>query len=149
MKFVRNSYKFRMNGHEPVGMFAYRLVSGPWLVQIGVARIGEEQTVTRAGIVHLYVVTGWDKRKPECVDVAWLAMRVHVGRQRKGGVDVIDVEGKEEPPPPRPTRPEAESPPPKGDTDPPPPKAPRTGTPAERAARDRPRGAVDELVEQQ
>ena len=36
--------------------------------------------------------------------MAWLAMRVHVGRQRKGGVDVIDVEGEEEAPPAPPAR---------------------------------------------
>ena len=72
-------------GQELVGMFAYWLVSAHWRVQTGVARTGEEETVTKAGVVRLNVVTGWEKRKPEWVDVAWLAMRVHVGRQRKGG----------------------------------------------------------------
>ena len=44
---------------------------------------------------------------------------------------------------------ERPSPPPPKGTQVRPPKAPRTGTPAERAARDRPRGALDEWVEQQ
>ena len=91
-------------------MFAYQLVSGHWRMQTGVARIGEEGTVNTAWVVGLNVVTGWVQRKPEWVDVAWLAMRVHVGRQRKGGVDVIDVEGEEEAPPPPP--PESPPPPP-------------------------------------
>ena len=102
--------------------------------------------MTTAGILHLSVVTGW--RKSGCVDVAWVAMRVHVGRQRKGVVDVIDVEGKLEPPPPAPPCPESKSPapPPKGTRmPPPPPEAPCTGTP-ERVAWDQPRGAVDEWV---
>ena len=74
-------------------MFAYRLVSGPWRVQTGVARIGEEGTVTTAGICGLNVLTGREQRRPEWVDVAWLAMRVHLGGQRKVVVaDVIDVE---------------------------------------------------------
>ena len=87
-------------GQELVGMFAYRLVSGHWQVQTGVARIGEEGTVTTAGVLGLNVAMGWEKRRPEWVDVAWLAMRVHMGRQRKGGVDVIDVEGGDNAPPP-------------------------------------------------
>ena len=68
-------------------MFAYRLVSGHWL-QTRVARIGEEGMVTTAGIIAPAGVTGWEKRRAwrEWVDVAWLAMRVHVGRMRsKGG----------------------------------------------------------------
>ena len=72
-------------GQELVGLFAYRLVSGHWRVQMGVARIGEEGMVPTAGVFGLNVVTGWEKRRPEWVDVAWLAMRVHVGRQRKAG----------------------------------------------------------------
>ena len=36
-------------------------------------------------VFGLKLVTGWEKRRPEWVDVAWLAMRVHVGRQRKAG----------------------------------------------------------------
>ena len=89
-------------GQELVGMFAYRLVSGHWRLQTGVSRIGEAGTVTTAGVFGLNVLTGWEQRRPEWVDVAWLAMRVHVGRQRKMGVvvDVIDVE-EEEPPPTR------------------------------------------------
>ena len=46
-------------------------------MQTGVAGIGEEGTVTTAGILGLAVVTGWEKRTPEWVDVALLAMRVH------------------------------------------------------------------------
>ena len=113
-------------------MFAYRLVSGHWRVQTGVSRIGEAGTVTTAGICGLNVLTGWEQRRPEWVDVAWLAMRVHVGRQQKMGVvaDVIDV-GRTNPPP-RASGKGA----PKGTRAPPPtPKAPRTATPAERAVR--------------
>ena len=66
-------------------MFPYWLVSGHWRVQTGVEGIGEEGTVTMAGVGGLNVVTGLGQRKPEWVDVAWLAMRVHVRRQRNGG----------------------------------------------------------------
>ena len=114
-------------GQELVGMFAYRLVSGHWRVQTGVSRIGEEGTVTTAGICGLNVLTGREQRRPEWVDVAWLAMRVHVGRQRKMGVvaDVIDVE-EDEPPPTRKRngRPEGDT----GPT-PPPPQSPAYGHP--------------------
>ena len=141
-------------GQELVGLFAYRLVSGHWRVQTGVSRIGEEGTVTTAGVFGLNVLTGWGQRRPEWADVAWLAMRVHVGRQRKMGVaDVIDVEEQDEPP----TRKRKGRP--QGDTEPPPPpKAPRTATPAERAVRAEQagpvagrghRGVVHEWVEQQ
>ena len=86
-------------GQERVGMFAYRLVTGQWRVQTGVSRTGEEGTVTTAGVFGPNVLTGWEQRRPEWADVAWLAMRVHVGRQRKMGVvDVIDVEEQDEPP---------------------------------------------------
>ena len=112
-------------GQELVGLFAYRLVSGHWRVQIGVSRIGEEGTLTTAGVFGLNVLTGWDKRRPEWADVAWLAMRVHVGRQRKMGVaDVIDVEEQDEPP----TRKRQGRP--QGDTEPPPPpQSPAYGHP--------------------
>ena len=142
-------------GQELVGMFAYRLVSGHWRVQTGVAQIGEAGTVTTARVFGLNVLTGWEQRRPEWVDVAWLAMRVHVGRQRKMGVvvDVIDVE-EDEPPPTRKRKGR-----PEGDTGPtPPPKAPRTATPAERAVRAEQaepvggrgqRGVVQEWVDQQ
>ena len=81
--------------------------------------LGVVDHVTMAGIIGLSVVTGWEKRRPVCVDVAWTAMRVHVGRQRKreGGGDVIDVEGKEVTPPRPPAwKPKARppTPPPKG-----------------------------------
>ena len=110
-------------GQEPVGMFAYRLASGHWRVQTGVSRIGEEGTVTTAGVFGLNVLTGWDQRRPEWADVAWLAMRVHVGRQRKMGVaDVIDVEEDEPPTSKRKGRPQ-------GDTEPPPPPKPRVRPP--------------------
>ena len=111
-------------GQELVGMFAYRLVSGHWRVQTGVSRIGEEGTVTTAGICGLNVLTGWEQQRPEWVDVAWLAMRVHVGRQRKGVVaDVIDVE-EDEPPPTRKRKGR-----PEGDTGPTPPPKPRVRPP--------------------
>ena len=67
-------------GQELVGMFAHRLVRGHWRVQTGVSQIGEEGTVTTAGVFGLNVLTGWEQRGPEWADVAWLAMRVHVGR---------------------------------------------------------------------
>ena len=72
-------------GQELVGLFAYRLVSGQWRLKTGVSRIAEEGTVTTARVFGLNLVTGWDKRRPEWVDVAWLAMRIHVGRQLKMG----------------------------------------------------------------
>ena len=56
------------------------------------------------------------------MDVAWLAMRVHVGRQQKGN-DVIDVEGEEEAPSARKRK--AQPPPPKGTRMPPPPPSTR------------------------
>ena len=107
------------SGQERVGMFAYRLVSGHWRVQTGVSRIGEAGTVTTAGVLGLNVLTGWEQRRPEWVAVAWLAMRVHLGRQWKMGVvvGVIDVE-EDEPPPPRASGKGA----PKGTRPPPPPK---------------------------
>ena len=141
-------------GQELVGMFAYRLVSGHWRVQTGEARIGEEGTVTTGGVLGLNVVTGWDKRRPEWVDVARLAMRVHVGRQCKGGVDVIDAEGEEDAPP-APSARKRKGRHPHGDTEAPPQKAPRTATPMQWAERAEPaagrgqRGAVQEWVEQQ
>ena len=140
-------------GQELVGMFAYRLVSGHWRVHTGVARTGEAGTVTTVGVFGVNVLTGWEQRRPECVDVAWLAMRVHVGRQRKMGVaDVIDVE-EDEPPTTRKRKGR-----PEGNTPPPPPKAPRTATPAERvvwAEQAEPvggrgqRGVVQEWVDKQ
>ena len=57
-------------GQELVGVFAYRLVSGHWWVQTGVVWTGEEVTVTTAGLPGLNVITGWQQRKPEWVDVA-------------------------------------------------------------------------------
>ena len=87
------------DGQELGAMFVHHLVSGHSRVQTGSAGIGKEGTVTTVGVVGLNVVTGCEKRKPEWMDVAWLAMRVHVGRQRKGRVDVMDVEGEEEAPP--------------------------------------------------
>ena len=112
-------------------MFAYRLVSGHWRVQTGVAQIGEEGTVTSAGVLGLNVVARWEKRRPEWVDMAWLAMRVHVGRRRKGGVHLIDVEGEDDAPPPHLLGPEAERPPPpRGHrARPPPPRKPRVRPP--------------------
>ena len=133
-------------GQELVGMFAYRLVSGHWRVQTAEARIGEERTVTTAGVLGLNVVTGGEKRRPEWVDVAWFAMRGHVGRQRKGVVDVIDVEDDA---PPTPSARKRKGRPAQGDTEPPP-KAPRTATTAERAelaAGQGQRGAMHEWVE--
>ena len=125
-------------GQELVGMFAYRLVSGHWWVQTGVPRTGEEGTVTTAGVLGLNVITGWQQRKPEWVDVAWLAMSVHVGRLRNVGVDVEGeedarpipsaVSGKPSPPPP-----------PQGDTDAPPPRRPRV-QPTRRSGRSQRQG---------
>ena len=139
-------------GQELVGLFAYKLVSGYWRVETGVSRIGEQGTVTTARVFGLNVVTWWDKRRREWVDVAWLAMSVYVGRQRKMGVaDVIAVEGQDDPPTPSARKRKGR--PPKGTPSPPsPPKAPRTATPVERAepaAGRGQRGAVHKWVEQQ
>ena len=118
-------------GQELVGLFAYRLVkvSGHGRVQTGLSRIGEEGTVTTAGVFGVNVLTGCDKRRPEWVDVAWLAMRVHVGRQRNVEVaDVIDVEEQDEPPTPSARKQKGR--PPQGDTEPPrPPERPAYGHP--------------------
>ena len=135
-----------LEGQELVGLFAYKLVSRHWRVQAGVGRIGEEGTVTTVGIFGLNVVTGWKKRRPEWVDVAWLAMRVHVGRQRRGEVDVIDVEGGDDAPPTLSGR-KRKGRSPQGDTRPPL-KPPRMATPAERAAGRGQRGAVHKWVKQ-
>ena len=35
--------------------------------------------MTTAGVLGLNVITGWQQRKAEWVDVPWLGMRVHVG----------------------------------------------------------------------
>ena len=109
--------------------------------------------MTTAGVFGLNVLTGLDKRRPEWADVAWLARRVHVGRQRKMGVaDVIDAEEQDESPTPSARKRKGH---PQGDTEPPSPKAPRTATPVERAERAEPaagrgqRGVVHEWVEQQ
>ena len=76
--------------------------------------------MTMATVLGLNVITVWQQRKAEWVDVARLAVHVHVGRQQKGGVDVIDVAGEEDAPP-LPLGPEAECPPrPQGDSDAPP-----------------------------
>ena len=143
-----------LEGQEVVGLFAYRLVSGHWRVQTGVGRIGEEGTVTTAGVVGLNVVTGWEQRKPEWVDVAWLAIRVHLGRQRMGGVDVFDVEGEEEAPPTPSARKQKAQPPPllaRGHRCPPP-EGPAYGHPGGAGGaggRGPAEGAVGEWVEQQ
>ena len=115
-------------GQELVGLFSYRLVSVHWRVQTGVSRIGEEGTVTTLGVFGLNVLTGWDKRRPEWADVAWLAMRVHVGRQRKmRGANVIDVQEHDEPPTPSARKRKGR--PLQGDTPPPPPQSPAYGHP--------------------
>ena len=91
-------------GQALVGMFAYRLVTGHWRVQTGVARTGEEETVTTAWVIGLNLITGWQQQKAEWADAAWLGMRVHVGRQQKVRVGVTDVEGEEDAPPQPPCR---------------------------------------------
>ena len=140
-------------GQELVGLFAYRLVSGHCQVQTGVARIGEEGTVTTAGFFRLNVVTGWDKRRPEWVEVAWLAMRVHVGRQWNTGEGLTSLTSRGRTTPPPPLGPEAERPPPpRGHRASPPPRKPRVRPPrwSGRSGRNRrQRGAVHEWVEQQ
>ena len=73
-------------GQELVGMFAYWLERGNWRVQAGVAWIGEEGTVTAASVFPLALFVVWEQRRVDWVAVAWLAMRVHVGRMLgKGG----------------------------------------------------------------
>ena len=135
-------------------MFAYWLVSGHWCVQTGVARTGEEGTVTTVGVLGLNVITGSQQRKAEWVDVAWFAMRVHVGRRRKGGVHVIDVQGEEDTLFTPLARKQKAHPPARGDTDAPPPpqKDPRTATPGGAGGaggKAGAQGAVGEWVEQQ
>ena len=117
------------DAQELVGMFAYHLVSGHWWVQTGVAGIGEEGTVTTAGIIGPAVVKGMEKQRPEWVDVAWLAMRIHVGRVwSRGGVDVIDVKVAGDAPPAR--KREAPAPPTaRGHRCAPPPLRPRVHSP--------------------
>ena len=144
-------------GQERVGMFAYRLVSGHWRVRTGVARTREEGTVTMAGVLGLNVTTGCQQRKAEWVDVAWLAMRVHVGRKRKGGWTSLTLRGRRMPPPPTPSarKRKASPPPPQGDTDAPPPPSPRKPRvrPPRRSGRSRRqgggRGGGGEWVQQQ
>ena len=106
--------------------------------------------MTTAGMIAVAAVTGWEQRRAEWVDVAWLAMRVHVGRMQDGGGGLMSLtlSGRRMPPR-RPPRQEAKTSPPQADTGPPPSKAPRTGSPGERAAHNRTRGVVDEWVEQQ
>ena len=84
------------------------------------------------------------------MDVAWVAMRVHVGRMRSnggGGLTSLTLREWRTPPPAPPAR--KRKAPPLADTRPPPSKAPCTGTAAKRAAREQARGDVDEWVEQQ
>ena len=65
------------------------------------------------GVFGLNVLMGWEQRRPDWADVAWLAMRVHGQRQRKMGVaDVIDVEEDEFPTRKQKGRPEGDTPPP-------------------------------------
>ena len=52
-------------GQELVGMFAYQLVSGHWRVQTGLSRIGEEGTLSTAGVCFLDLLTGWEQQRPE------------------------------------------------------------------------------------
>ena len=48
--------------------------------------IGEEGTVTAAMVILLAAVVGWEQRRAQWVDVAWLAMNVQVGMMPgKGG----------------------------------------------------------------
>ena len=67
------------------GMFAYRLACRHWRVQAGVARMGEEGSETLAMVILLASVEGWGQRRAEWADVAWVAMRVHVGKMRGRG----------------------------------------------------------------
>ena len=102
------------NGQTLVGMFAYRLASGPSRVQAGVARVGEEGSVTVAMVFPLASVVGWDQPTAVWADMAWLAMRVHVGKmrgkERGGGGDVIDHEGEDVDTPPTPRGPKQKAP---------------------------------------
>ena len=104
-------------GQTLVGMFAYRLARGHWRVQTGVTAIGEEGSMTTATVIPLAAVVGWEQRRAEWVDVAWLAMRVHAGNmQVRGGV--IDAEGEDVDAPPTPHGPKMNASAP-GDTPPP------------------------------
>ena len=73
-------------GQTTEDMFAQRLVSGQWRVQKGVAGLGEgERSLTSATVIPLATVVGWDQRRAEWANMAWLAMHVHVGKARRGG----------------------------------------------------------------
>ena len=87
-----------------VGIFFYQLVSGHWRLQTGVTGIEKEVTVTAAMVIPLATVVGLVQQSAEWVDVAWLAMPVHVGKMhgKEGGVDVIDVQGEDVDAPPHP-----------------------------------------------
>ena len=120
-------------GQTLEGMFAYRLANRHWRVQAGMARMGEEGTGTAATVLRLAAVVGWEQRRAEWVDVAWLAMRVHVGKVRGGGGRGATSlhQGGRCGRPTHPPRPKADSPRPSRR------KSPPQSTPAEHAARER------------
>ena len=72
-------------GQTLVGMFAYRTASVQWRVQAGLAGMEEGGTVTVAMVIPVASVVGWEQRRADWVDVAWLAMRVLWGRCGVGG----------------------------------------------------------------
>ena len=121
-------------GQSLVGMFACRLVSGHSRVQTGVAGIGGEGTVTSTMVIALAAVVGWEQRRAEWVGVAWLTMRVHVGRMwgkgGGGGLASSMSRGRMWTPPPPPAA-QSRKPPSPADTCAPPSKTSRTNSPAE------------------
>ena len=72
-------------GQTPVGMFVYWLLSRHWRVQIGVDGMGEEAALIVAMVIPLASVVGWDQRRAESADVAWLAMGFQMGNVGRGG----------------------------------------------------------------
>ena len=105
--------------------------------------------MTTAGIIRLAVVTRWEKRRPELVDVAWLAMRVHVGRVRSRGAGLTSLTSRGRITPP-PGSGKLLPPSPKGtQVPPPPPPWPRVQAPAWSGRHVTGRGWLDERVEQQ
>ena len=93
-------------------MFAYRLLSGHWQVQTGVAGIGEDRTVTTGGVVGLNVVTGWEKRSPSGWTWHGLPCAFMWGGNGRGGLTSLTSRGRRRPRPPPPPGSGKPSPPP-------------------------------------
>ena len=124
-------------GQVMVGMFAYRLVSGHWRVQTGVARTGEEGTVTTARVLRLNVIMGWQHAAEAGVGGRGMhglpCASMWGGSRRGGGLTSLTSRGRRRPPPPPQPGSGKPSPPPphaRGHRcPPPPPRSPRVRPP--------------------